>query len=377
MKELKAIITENPFYWSPELGTLLTNKFDCNFPSEISYINLLLKYPVEKFKHADLFQYLDQDSLNRLKTDNNTILIFDSIFEGFGPDEVPIAETLYQNCLLHEINPKKIFFFTGNLNHREEKINVIPIFLLAEKVNWKDQRLTNFKDARRLCAENYEKIILSLSRRNRFHRVLAHCMLFNSDLYKDAIISQDKTNTVFHDHLINELGLTKTQVTEFLNSLPLIADKNQFDVNEPFNPLTELHSKTLFSIVNETLTCNLNNTTLFFSEKFLKPIINFQPMLIYGHQGINKKLTMLGFKTYEDYFDLSFDDEPNDILRYKKLLQSAKEVVEKLKTMSRDEQLLWRFQYRKILKHNRQVFLEYNHTEKSLEKFLNALKKIN
>lgn len=377
MKELKATITENPFYWSPEFGTILTKKFDNTFPAEIFYINLLLKYPVEKFKNADLFQYLDQDSLNRLKTDNNTILIFDSIFEGFGPDEVPIADALYQNCLLHKINPNKIFFFTGNLNHREEKINVIPIFLLAEKVNWENQRLTNFKDARRLCAENYEKIILSLSRRNRFHRVLAHCMLFNSDLYQDSIISQDKTNTVFHDHLINELGLTKNQITEFVNSLPLIADKNQFDVNEPFNPLTELHSKTLFSIVNETLACNLNNTTFFFSEKFLKPIINFQPMLIYGHQGINKKLTMLGFKTYENYFDLSFDDEPNDILRYKKLLSSARQVVRKLKTMSRDEQLQWRFQHRKILKHNRQVFLEYNHTEKSLDKFSKILKNIN
>lgn len=377
MKELKATLTENSFYWSPEFGTILTKKFNLDFPENISYINLLLKYPIGNFKGADLFQYIDQDSLNRLKTDNNTILIFDSIFEGFGPDEVPIAESLYQNCLLHNVNPKKVFFFTGNLNHREEKINVIPIFLLAEKVNWEGQRLTNFKDARRLCAENYEKIILSLSRRNRFHRVLAHCMLFNSNLREDSLISQDKINMIFHDQLINELGLTKDQINNFISHLPLIADKNQFDVNEPFNPLTELHSKTLFSIVNETLACNLNNTTLFFSEKFLKPIINFQPMLIYGHQGINRKLTMLGFKTYEDYFDLSFDDEPNDILRYKKLLQSANDIVKKLKTMSRDEQLQWRFQHRKILKHNRQTFLEYNHTEKSLEKFLNILKKIN
>lgn len=381
MKELTAVIADNPYYWSPDGPTLLTTNFDSS--TDFSYIKLLLKYPVGNFKEADLFQYLDQNTLNFLKN-NKTILVFDSIFEGFGPDEVPIAEALYQSSLKYNIDPKKVFLFTGNLTHRPEKINVIPIFLLAHKSNWAKVAINgqmldfpSIKECRKLCETNYEKIILSLSRRNRFHRVLAHCMLFNSDLREDSIISQDKININFHDQLITDLGLTKNQIDNFINHLPLIADKNQFDVNDPFNWLTDLHSKSLFSIVNETLACNLNDTTFFFSEKFLKPIINFQPMLIYGHQGINKKLTMLGFKTYEEYFNLDFDDEPNDILRYKKLLISTTDTVKFLKTLNREQQIEWRFKKQELLQYNFNIFLEHKQSDIAYKKFLDILKDIN
>jgi hypothetical protein len=172
------------------------------------------------------------------------------------------------------------------------------------------------------------------------------------------------------------MGLTESEVNNFKNSLPLIADKNQFDINDPFNSLSKLHSETLFSIVNETLVYNFNNTTLFFSEKFLKPIINFQPMLIYGHQGINKKLTLLGFKTYEDYFDLSFDDEPDDIIRYKKLLESASAVIKNLKTMSRRDQINWRFKNQELLEFNHQNFLKFKHSDSLLKHFIDIVENI-
>jgi hypothetical protein len=201
-------------------------------------------------------------------------------------------------------------------------------------------------------------------------------MLFNSSLYNDCIISQDIVNFKISHDVANQMGLTESEVNNFKNSLPLIADKNQFDINDPFNSLSMLHSKTLFSIVNETLAYNFDNTTLFFSEKFLKPIINFQPMLIYGHQGINKKLALLGFKTYEDYFDLSFDDEPNDIIRYRKLLESASAVLENLKTMSRQDQINWRFKNQELLEFNYQNFLKCKHADASLKHFINIVKDI-
>jgi hypothetical protein len=122
---------------------------------------------------------------------------------------------------------------------------------------------------------------------------------------------------------------------------------------------------------------NSNNTTLFFSEKFLKPIINFQPMLIYGHQGINKKLSLLGFKNYESYFNLDFDDEPDDVIRYKKLLESADAAVNILKAMSREEQIEWRFNHSKLLKYNYNVFIETHHRNGQIlkfEKLLNDIK---
>jgi hypothetical protein len=137
-----------------------------------------------------------------------------------------------------------------------------------------------------------------------------------------------------------------------------------------------LHSKTMFSIVNETLISNYKNTSLFFSEKFLKPIINLQPMIIYGQQGINRKIQMLGFKTYEQYFDLSFDDEPDDVLRYKKLLISVENAVKHLKSLSRDKQIEWRFKESELLIYNREVFIRKENTMKQLEVFSKKLTSI-
>jgi hypothetical protein len=132
----------------------------------------------------------------------------------------------------------------------------------------------------------------------------------------------------------------------------------------------------VFSIVNETLISSYNNTSLFFSEKLLKPIINYQPMIIYGQPGINRKIQMLGFKTYEQYFDLSFDEEEDDVLRYKKLLASIESTVTHLRSMPRDEQIDWRFKQLDLLEYNRQVFVRKENTMQQLGIFSKKLTSI-
>jgi hypothetical protein len=202
--------------------------------------------------------------------------------------------------------------------------------------------------------------------------------LWNSQLRQDSIISQANVNSTatISTDILEKLNLNSTDWQEFKDSLPLLADGNNFHINAPFDHLPDLHSKTVFSIVNETLISNYKNTSLFFSEKLLKPIINYQPMVIYGQQGINRKIKMLGFKTYEDYFDLSFDDEPDDVLRYKKLLASIEHTVKHLRSLSRDEQIAWRFKQLKLLIYNREVFERKENTMKQLEVFSKKLTSI-
>lgn len=374
MQELKATITNNPYFWCPSGTTLLTGYFD-TVNCTATYIKLLLSYPVPSYDGIDLFQFIDKESLDQLRN-HKTVLVFDSIFEGFSPTVVPIAKALYNSCVIHNINPKKVFYFTGNLIDNSAEINIVPIFVLDSNSAWKDTPVGGLKKAKAYCYKNYKKAILSLSRRNRTHRVLAHCMLFNSPLIEHSIISQDVFDYRTSNHTLEKMGVTNLQYENFKNNLPLIADENQFDVNDPFNALPRLHSKTAFSIVNETMADNSNNTTLFFSEKFLKPIINFQPMLVYGHQGINKKLSLLGFKSYESYFNLDFDDESDDIIRYKKLLESATAAVSILETLSRDEQIEWRFNHSKLLKYNYNVFLENKNRKEQIALFENLLSTI-
>ena len=379
MQKLKIKLEDNPFFSSPEITNLSNYLWFKEYQhlfrqhSDINFINLLLGYEQKITATTDLFKFIDSESINQLRN-GRTVLIFDATFEGYGDAELPLKTCLCYNAFLYNIDPAKIFLFTGNFLDTDDGINVIPIFILD--AGWDHNVVTTtFKDAEVQCFENLEKIILSLSRRNRFSRVIAHFALWKSQLRQDSIISQDTVNNTatLSIDILEKLDLTVDNWQEFKRALPILADGNNFHINAPFDHLPDLHSKTVFSIVNETLISSYNNTSLFFSEKLLKPIINYQPMIIYGQPGINRKIQMLGFKTYEDYFDLSFDDEPDDILRYKKLLASIESTVTHLRSMSRDEQIDWRFKQLELLEYNRQVFIRKENTMQQLGVFSRKL----
>jgi hypothetical protein len=379
MQKLKIKLEDNPFCSSPEI-TNLTNylwfkEYQHLFQqhANINYISLLLGYEQKITATTDLFKFIDSNSIDNLRN-GRTVLIFDATFEGYGDAELPLKTCLCYNAFLYNIDPSKIFLFTGNFLDTDDCINVIPIFLLD--TGWEiNVGPSTVEESKTNCFKNLKKIILSLSRRNRFPRVLAHFALWKSLLRQDAIISQDIVNSAatISTDILKTLDLTVDDWQEFKNALPLLADGNNFHINAPFEHLPELHSKTVFSIVNETLISNYNNTSLFFSEKLLKPIINYQPMIIYGQPGINRKIQMLGFKTYEDYFDLSFDDEPDDILRYKKLLASIESTTNYLRSLSREEQIAWRFKELELLVYNREVFVRKENTMKQLDIFSKKL----
>jgi hypothetical protein len=379
MQKLKIKLEDNPFCSSPEITNLGNYLWFKEYQhlfrqhADINFINLLLGYEQKITATTDLFKFIDSTSIDQLRN-GRTVLIFDATFEGYSDAELPLKTCLCYNAFLYNIDPTKIFLFTGNFLDADDGINVIPIFLLD--TGWDcSVGPENFKDAKVHCFKNLEKTILSLSRRNRFSRVVAHFALWKSQLKQDSIISQDTVNNTatLSTDILEKLDLTIHDWQEFKNILPLLADGNNFHINAPFDHLPDLHSKTLFSIVNETLISNYKNTSLFFSEKLLKPIINYQPMVIYGQPGINRKIQMLGFKTYGDYFDLSFDDEPDDILRYKKLLASVERTVKHLRSLSREEQIAWRFKESELLIYNREVFVRKENTMQQLGVFSKKL----
>lgn len=342
----------------------------------IQYLNLLLGYPSYGWtEETDIFQFLDNNSLNRLRKEN-CILIFDGTFEGYSYESYPIRKSLEIHSLKYNINPKKIFFFTGNLLDHSDIINVIPINNLdtffIKNTSVINQNLEN---AEKICRQKMtEKIFLSLSRRNRYHRVLGNFIMYNSDIFSDGLISQNKIpKNFFHIEDCDNIGSTIKVFKRFKKSLPWIIDQNNFEINNPKDPLINLHHLTPFSIVNETICNSENNTSLFLSEKFLKPIISFQPMIIYGQPGINKTIEKLGYSNYSSYFDLSFDDEENDVIRYQKLIKSITPTVKMLKAMTREERIDWRFKDKKLLKNNHEILFSRIHVKETMNKFAQTL----
>lgn len=86
-------------------------------------------------------------------------------------------------------------------------------------------------------------------------------------------------------------------------SLPNDLNKTDNNWQRYFNP--DWYNQTYFSLVIET---SLTGTG-FITEKSFKPIAYQHPFMIYGQPGTLASLKQLGFETYENLFDQSYDSE--------------------------------------------------------------------
>jgi hypothetical protein len=343
----------------------------------VTYSIVFLGYPPNGWNEdVDIFEYIDNTTLNLLKS-GKIILIFDGTLEGYGYKNYPVRISLEKSAVKNNIDPKLIFFFTGNFKDSSSIINVISIYnidrsLIENNLTFEIKSILEEKE--KFKHQISEKIFLSLSRRNRFPRVLANFILHDHEIFSHGLISQDVAkNFKLNTFILEKLQKSFDDLDKFKNSLPWIADENNFNINDPMNLLPDLHLKTPFSIVNETLINSENNTSFFFSEKFLKPILAYQPMVIYGQPGINKKISIMGYKDYSSYFDLSFDDEEDDIIRFQKLLKSITPLVKELSTLNRQQRIEWRFKNQTLLSYNYNMCLQRKNAKEQMNFFANKV----
>ena len=108
--------------------------------------------------------------------------------------------------------------------------------------------------------------------------------------------------------------------------------------------------KSYFSIVNESTfdTSHGDGDTLFFTEKTLKPIMNFHPFILLSNKGTIKKLKEYGFKTFHPFIDESYD---NISSRGERFLAIEQE-INKLCNKSIEEIHEWYWSIEDVLKHN-------------------------
>ena len=94
---------------------------------------------------------------------------------------------------------------------------------------------------------------------------------------------------------------------------------------------------TFLSLIPET---GFSNHSVFFSEKIWKSIRIGHPFIIVGNPGMLKELHKLGFKSFSNWWDESYDDEINLEKRIKKiskvLVKLSQVSILELKDIRRD-----------------------------------------
>jgi hypothetical protein len=87
----------------------------------------------------------------------------------------------------------------------------------------------------------------------------------------------------------------------------------------------EAHMNCFLNIVTETL---FNNESIFLTEKTYKPIYMCQPFIIFGNPHSLKKLKELGYKTFNKWWDESYDNEMDVNVRFQKIVIILEKITE-------------------------------------------------
>jgi hypothetical protein len=198
--------------------------------------------------------------------------------------------------------------------------------------------------------KSFNKKFLNFNSTWRTHRIALTAMLYNRKLLDHGYVSfsprahrsidaarsswneyLDHVRLVFNDQ---EIAMELKQAESFGNLLPLVIDSDNFSHNTAYGsdrPLVKYYKNTYFSLVNETH--YHNNCPRFLTEKIYKPIAQKQPFVLTSTPHSLAALRQLGYKTFGDIIDESYDKETNDNKRLKLIANE----VERLCNLSASE----------------------------------------
>jgi hypothetical protein len=160
----------------------------------------------------------------------------------------------------------------------------------------------------------------------------------------------DNANTVDYNTLLSEVGLTEfAKVNEFLKNgaitLPVRALTYEEGFQATLTDLTSFYNDFFIDVIGNTFTTGI---TFYMDEKEARPIYCCTPFITYGAQGHLGNLHSIGFKTFNRWWDESYDNYSGNAR-----LQKIKELLTSLSKLSALE---LQSMYAEML-----PILEYNH----------------
>lgn len=158
------------------------------------------------------------------------------------------------------------------------------------------------------------------------------------------------------ERLMLEYNITDiTDVANYINQCPINATFVEIDKTLNINPAQQLfkndsddflnkYSQFAIEIVCETY---FTGSTFFPTEKIWRPILLKTPFIVQGPTGYLKNLRNLGFKTFSDFWDEGYDEDPHT--------HSIHEITRVIDTLAKQpaSELVWMLKnMQDILNHN-------------------------
>lgn len=283
------------------------------------------------------YAHIPNSILDKVRHGNGYLLIEHGIEAHMYDDAIHSMHGYFQQ--VHNLPLHKVIYLTGAMNCA----TVYEEYCQKHNIpNDKDNRLTilpypvsiNIFEEQLKDEPNYnteivpEKLLLMWNRRIggiRHHRVSMLLHLEKLGLVDRSYIScpnhsVDMPNVNFQQTFSREYmmmfpGITEDTINNFVNRLPLILDDehnvsqmcgDNGNVNRPY------YQNSLVSLITET---NFDQKEVTLTEKSFKPLKEKHPFIIVGVNGALKALRELGFETFSEFWDESYDECADSYMR--------------------------------------------------------------
>lgn len=287
-------------------------------------------------------------------TKNKFMLLVDYTFEGwdlekpFNPDQLIFFHSLISE---YKIPADKIFFIHGNTNKESSIYDNLPIsrdnicninmFESIASGHIRKKYTHNFT----IEEKNYQTVSKKFVCKNNIphgHRLFIIDWLNTQNALKDvywslAGVKHVETLRNYHSTLIqyyyedeHQTSLAVDRLLKLLENGPVRLDWPTYEVDvgnisEDVYPQSYLDSS--FSLVTETCFDERNTRLTFVTEKTFKPISTLHPFLIVGSYKTLDYLKGLGYHTFPELFDESYDNMPKYKDRMNIILKNLTKVL--------------------------------------------------
>lgn len=335
-------------------------------------------------------------SFRLFKEQSSVKLVFIDNKEGGYVYSDVFFRNIYNFVNEHKLESNKIIFITNTSNIKQiyenylERHNVAT-FMVCDTINfcihgqpgkniiryenttnnYEVDKITERDTEYSISAEPHTKIrekhFLCLNRNSgRFHRPKLVLELIKNDIFDKGLVSLFKSQDF--DNFC-ELPQNIHFKTHIKDRYPFTVDYEDADaVAEMHNYFTkkEMWDRTYFSVVTESCTMK---ESVFITEKVVRPMIYFHPFIVYGNPNTLFELRNMGFQTFPELFDESYDTIEDETKR----LNAIVENVKKLCALPLEEiHNLYHSVYPKLV-HNRNLLSSLERESFVANKFLNLI----
>jgi hypothetical protein len=335
--------------------------------------DMLLSYGRENFFKNFTFT-IPSNVLNDIKQNSCKLLIDNSI------ENYDVVTNNYEsdinNILLRTINKynlrkSDVILITGNYKSQTSDKYTVAI------KTWSDTLITpsskEFFDLQKnliLSKKIRNKKILTFMRKERITRFYLADFIYRNNLRDFNIVTFGKNvSSVFWN------AGSKHFPQSFIDSLPWeydvdlhLKDKHlEFVLAKNSNEINAYTETYINCVVERSI--HFDKHELDVSEKLFKPIAFLQPFMVIGQPGTLEYIKDRGYKTFDRWWNESYDKQASDQIRFNLLVKLYK----KLSLTSHTELADLMYEAWPILEHNYYTYSEYYHGGKSNQHLLKTI----